>query len=856
MVKSKPWKTLSKWLPGLASGNGPFDTFKTSSYHFAGTDDVPRDLTLSPTEDKTYTFEGDLRDADMYANDGTPIDSKSRPSVTFSGDVYSNPWDAERQPGEQRWTDSFLGRAATRVFSRGVMGATFMALGNSALRTYNPHMPYENMHWVHKRLKNIATGFDFTLGKPIKAVFGEDAVNFRMARAFFNATPSKKIAALVDSGELKLEHVEEALNSVNFDFKRFNLHNEAGGVDYTKLANFVKTDVHRVQRAEINLLASKMKYSEKFASALKDPAVLPAQKREAFDALLTPNSKHLFSTDYLDDLFKHTRLAGSGPEQAPRMLLSMINGRGLGDEMVGVTLDFAMGSFGDAIGRALMQTADPNYKKQWIEDGHINYGKLASGIGSTLWQAVSYNQMEDWFTALPYVYYMKTQRNLLDRVKPGFKLVSDNQLAASERYDVNGTLMPSYMREGALDLQGRFMHYNFWTLLYRDLYNHGRHKIQEWKENGVHPDMPTVGGIVDGTGEAVKYVAKSFIKSQMYMLPSVPFFWMWRVPQNKPDSVVMVTGEEKPNAQNSRYSPMTFQQTLKPFKDADKRKYYDVVDAARDPHAKLPENYKTMFTSLSPGWIRLTDLNTDSIYKDSLRNGSMYKEKAFEAGAELKGLFNAESFKGNNRFQNMYRGDASTFDRVMNHFGSLNEKAVQGTIKLTGAGDKPMLLGIKGKDFARSWVNGSISYTPYMFAKDEFARLWDNEVTDAAIYRTLDGVGAFNPKEIASGARDIWHAIWHQPVSEETYRQSLRQRGLINSRQDIRRLDEDQQRELASNAKSVAAVAEKAKQEQKTEDKPSTVIKTKEQEKEGWAPYEVARASMSDKTVPPGATIH
>lgn len=841
----------------MADGKNLFDKLKTSSYNFAGTDDIPRDLTLNPTEDKTYTFEGDLRDVDLTGNDGTPIDSKSRSSVTFSGDVYSNPWDAERQPGEKRWTDSFAGRAATRIFSRGVMGATFMAIGNTALRTYNPHMPYEHMGWTHRRLKNIAGVFDNTFGYVIKKGFGEEAVNFRNARAFFNATPYHEIP----KNGFNVSKVEEALDSINFDYERFKLldKNLDHGVPKPKgfeekLKDWIPDNIGRVQRAEINLLAKNMKdktIGAEFRNVFKNPAATKEARRDAFNTLLkkhNPNAEHIFSKSYLDDIFNHTKIVG--PDQMPRMLIRMVNGRGLGDEMVGVTLDFAMGSFGDAIGRAVMQTADPNYKKQWIEDGHINYGKLAKGVGQTLWQAVSYNQMEDWFTALPYVYYMKTQRKVLDRYRPGFKLASDNGLSASERFDAEGKQQASFMREGAMDLQGRFMHYNFWTLLYRDLYNHGSHKLQEWKENGVHPEMPSVTGVVDGAGETAKYLAKSFIKSQMYMLPSVPFFWMWRVPQNKPDSVLMITGAKGKAAERSNYSPMTFQQTIRPYKDGDGSKYYEYI-----PPDISKENPKHEFTSLSPGWVRLTDFEPKAGSKDMYNEGRLYMERKSDQ-PKFEGK-RPSTLGKENLHTNMYQGGTYVFDRAMNHFGHINEKAVRAVNKhITPHVFPRNLFGQSAESFGRTWTNGAISYTPYMFAKDEFARLWDNEVTDAAIYRTLDGVGSMKWKDISEGTKDIWHAIWHQPVSEETYRQSLRQRGLINSRQDIRRLDEDEQRSLASRAQSVAIAAEQAKEQ--ASDKPSTVIKTKdkEQEKEGWAPYEVARASMNDKAVPPGATIH
>lgn len=67
----------------------------------------------------------------------------------------------------------------------------------------------------------------------------------------------------------------------------------------------------------------------------------------------------------------------------------------------------------------------------------------------------------------------------------------------------------------------------------------------------------------------------------------------------------------------------------------------------------------------------------------------------------------------------------------------------------------------KAEDFARAYVNASMAYTPYIYAKTEFARMWDNNTMDKAVDRFVDGL--FNGKfgEVKEGGRDIAKAIIH-----------------------------------------------------------------------------------------------
>ena len=136
-------------------------------------------------------------------------------------------------------------------------------------------------------------------------------------------------------------------------------------------------------------------------------------------------------------------------------------GRSLGEEAVGITFDFFSASVGDALGRDIADNLDPNNKKTFWKDekGHNSLWAFITNSEKALWRYVSYNGGEDWAVAIPYAYYLRGQRNLINHFSPGFIYDSDRSLnGGSFKYKGN-QVVGNYNLEGMLDLQGRFTAY-------------------------------------------------------------------------------------------------------------------------------------------------------------------------------------------------------------------------------------------------------------------------------------------------------------------------------------------------------------------------------------------------------------
>jgi hypothetical protein len=102
--------------------------------------------------------------------------------------------------------------------------------------------------------------------------------------------------------------------------------------------------------------------------------------------------------------------------------------------------------------------------------------------------------------------------------------------------------------------------------------------------------------------------------------------------------------------------------------------------------------------------------------------------------------------------------------------------------------------------FTHPFVNASIAYTPYMYAKAEFAKLWDNGKTDVAVERMIDGATKFNWGEFKAGLSEIGSAILHKPFADPA-REAVAQRRLVTdtSQSDAVNLtDEEKQQETVA----------------------------------------------------------
>ncbi len=141
-----------------------------------------------------------------YENAGSATKDKNKIEDTYGkylfGDAYIDPNDPNAVENAA-WSNNTLGRTMTRLFSRGILGATFFTLGNHAVRHqmpgYSPEVAFEALGGITKYpLRYIARGIDNSITPMIKsyvrmispaekaAKYAEDAVWFRKKAEFGN----------------------------------------------------------------------------------------------------------------------------------------------------------------------------------------------------------------------------------------------------------------------------------------------------------------------------------------------------------------------------------------------------------------------------------------------------------------------------------------------------------------------------------------------------------------------------------------------------------------------------------------------------------------------------------------------
>ncbi len=466
-------------------------------------------------------------------------------------------------------------------------------------------------------------------------------------------------------------------------------------------------------------------------------------------------------------------------------------GRSLGHEVVAITADFAAASAADAFSRNIVQAIDPNVEKDWYDkDGHFSVGKFGKDWARRTWQVISFNQGEDWAVAVPYAYFMKWHRNVLNKLSPGFKYTSDHASwnGACDKLKAhmfNGQIQSlekvgDFQAEAAWDLQARFTIYNVLTLMYREAYKGVGNNIGAWWK-GDHwlprislPHNP-VSAVIEGAGDAVRYGVKSFVKANLYMQPSVPFFWLFRAPQCKWRGSPIIINDEMP-AGSSRVpsvsvnTPNVVHSGLYNYSFlSDKAQNNALIDGyfAKAKGRDLMDN----------GWPVGFNRNGDHRFgfsSDKPYSGPLY------VGA--KAVHDHPYHAGYNPYD--VRNSGSLFSAALSTFGAASNKAGMGignAISRMGEKGQNMavkMFGMNGSanadvrrqrilDGARTFADASFAYTPYMIAKAETARRWDNKDMDAAIYRGIDGVVSFNWAETKAAIKDIGRIITNPPPTVE-----------------------------------------------------------------------------------------
>jgi hypothetical protein len=400
-------------------------------------------------------------------------------------------------------------------------------------------------------------------------------------------------------------------------------------------------------------------------------------------------------------------------------------GRTLGDETVAVTFDFFCASIGDAWGRDIAGFIDPNAKHKWIKNGHIDVPETVKTALKTAWRYVSYNGGEDWAVAIPYCYYMKGQRAILNKFHPGFAYDSDRNLnGGSTKVDDHRRPIGNYNGVGIFDLQNRFVVYNMGTLAYRELYDYVGRKIHGKPAvlYGAADEAPPQG-LGAKMASVFKWMARSVIKAGIYMTPAVPFFWITRTPQTKYRGL-LINPEKGFVGYGQDAAPSAVTADINQSRIGDQPLSFISHDTATHQYTRHP----------SP----TTAGSIDSLPYDP------YHQRFGVANAALNKV---------GKFNNSVMNAAQPIADRVSASGKLDwAKRGLGVNDFTG--------------FKNTYVNAAFAYTPYMYAKYEFANLWDNGKMDVATERMIDGASHLNWSEFKAGAGEVWRTFLHKPLKD------------------------------------------------------------------------------------------
>ncbi len=536
------------------------------------------------------------------------------------------------------------------------------------------------------------------------------------------------------------------------------------------------------------------------------------------------------------------------------------NGRSLGHEIVGVTLDFAAMSVGDAIGRDIVGVLDPNIEKSWMKDGKIDYSEAAKCLAMNSFRYITYNQGEDWAVALPYVYIVRAQRNLINKFSPGFKYDSDRGWnGGSFKVNDQSKVVGNYQLEGLLDLQTRFSIYNVGTLMFREAYTEIADRILSWREKGCNPfeehtpdhspppNRTFLDSIAHNATAFVKWAARDTVKGFIYMTPSVPFFWISRTPQSK-HSGLLIHPEKGALAYHTAGSPEIVHAN-EPYRSSNRH---------RPPAQQFTEHspvYYAHFDRASGKW----DMSQRAVNPFSYGPFNQYGQTfgPFDAALNQVG-------KANNAFRKSFH------------------KPVRWLEAKTGL---PWDKQLHAKRFMDNYAKAALAYTPYFWAKTEFANLWDNGRMDEAVERMLGGVAKLDYNEFKAGIGEIADTMQLKPLSDPAREAAAKKRieedvspadifdpkiGNLGHRgcnrgsyvEQLKKRKETAEQKFAEHkANSPRSFSEKVlsgrtpQKDVTKEEKSFPGFQESTTRFGGYAPQETIR-NLSDERAPPGVTIH
>ncbi|NBX03579.1 MAG: hypothetical protein EBR02_05915 [Alphaproteobacteria bacterium] len=559
--------------------------------------------------------------------DGGALSASAAPAPDKEPELSLEKWEKDKLP----WRDTVGGRAAIRLFSRGLLGAAFFA-------------------WGGKYARN--------------AIDGDKAMG---------------------------------MHGYSFDFAK-------GAENHWNFAQDIKSPLKLIARGVDKFVATPIKWATKTIGFSEEKAERLVRFR--------PMSVKFRNTG--ESSIKH-------------------GGRSLGEETIGITFDFLCASVGDALGRDIADSLDKNVKKDWLDNkGHINVEKAAKTAGKNLWRYLSYNGGEDWAVAIPYAYYMKGQRRLLNRINPGAKLdINENNNGAAFKIDVadgKSKIVGNYNATGVYDLQSRFTVYNMGTLLYREAY--------DWVGNMLSghpthlygaPDAPDKHKtIVEKAEDVAKWVTRGVVKGFIYMTPATPFFWITRTPQTAYKGTFIHPETEA----------MLGYKTGGFYKD-DGTPEFKLI--------KYEGLEKGSFTKDTPVYLRHFTGKIDKI--KSPRGWETLGSPSVHLNPFHDGKFDYGRSRG---------GAAADW---LAPFGRMSDAYRKKVVKLGGR------FGFSGADASR-FASATVAYTPYMFMKAETARAWDTGKMDLAAERMIDGAFKWDAKEFKAGAKEVWNTILQKPLDD------------------------------------------------------------------------------------------
>lgn len=420
-------------------------------------------------------------------------------------------------------------------------------------------------------------------------------------------------------------------------------------------------------------------------------------------------------------------------------------GRSYGADIVSFTFDFAMASVGDALTRNIIQAIDPNVKKTWLvndaggpaakdEHKHIVWGEAAKSMLRSGWRIFSKNQGEDWAAAIPYAFQMKFQRqflsNIFNKRFEGHKIVFDQGWnGAAYRVNQAGQVVGDYQLVGAMDLHARFVGYNWYTLMFREGYDTIGNAFKKWKDDGfaIHaPHLPQhfnpITTPIDALAHSARYITKSFIKANMYMNPAVIPFWVLRVSQSKWRGRQFLNEGDPLNGVSTtlgKEANVWSKDGFKPF---------------------APENYDHY----------PTETRFDRFEKRFSQGMNWIGRKQYHVGIAV-----------GNAIVGKTAADLNTKGWFPS--GKWFDKLVTYDIRGRNEGITADHLFKGRRNFIHEYTDTAFSYTPYMFAKAEFALRVDDTKgngelgqMDKAIYRFMDNVAAFRFNAAGAALKDMW----------------------------------------------------------------------------------------------------